>query len=165
MVDESRQNNDRQKWLERVRTEWPGFTVYEKFEYVVSHIVLLILTIVIAIALLRLAQGVYNLLVVNVGTNMDFKIFQTIFGMIMTLLIAMEFRHSILIGIVENRHVLLAKTVVLIAILAIARKFIVIDVKEYDALLLVALGVIVLALGCVYWLIGRTDMVLKKSRH
>jgi uncharacterized membrane protein (DUF373 family) len=77
--------------------------------------------------------------------------------MIMTVLIALEFNHSLL-GVLERRHsIVQVRTVVLIALLAISRKFIILDLKEAQPALLLALGAAALALGAVYWLVREQD--------
>ncbi|MFM0089373.1 phosphate-starvation-inducible PsiE family protein, partial [Paraburkholderia sediminicola] len=83
-------------------------------------------------------------------------VFQTVFGMIMTLLIAMEFRHSIIRVMLRRDHIVQVKTVVLIALLAIARKFIILDPNS-DPYRIGALAVALLALGGVYWLMRQRD--------
>jgi len=84
-------------------------------------------------------------------------VFQTIFGMIMTLLIAMEFKHSILQVLERKAHIIQVKTVLLIALLALARKFIILDAKEMEAIKIMALALCVVALGIAYWLIRERD--------
>jgi hypothetical protein len=46
--------------------------------------------------------------------------------MIMTLLIAMEFKHSI-VRVALRRDIIQVKTVVLIAVIALSRKFVILD--------------------------------------
>ncbi len=50
-------------------------------------------------------------------------------------------------------HVVQVKTVLLIALLALARKFIILDIKTMNPGNLAALALSVLALGVVYWLV------------
>jgi uncharacterized membrane protein (DUF373 family) len=82
---------------------------------------------------------------------LDREIFQTVFGMIMTLLIAMEFKHSI--TRVEFRHdsIIKVKTLVMIAIIALSRKFVILD-SDTSPLKIAALACALIALGIVYWL-------------
>jgi len=47
--------------------------------------------------------------------------------------------------------------VLLIALLAVARKFIVLDLRDVDSGQLLALAVITLALGLAYWLMRERD--------
>jgi uncharacterized membrane protein (DUF373 family) len=84
-------------------------------------------------------------------------LFQEIFGRIMTVLIALEFNHSIVQVLERQRHLIQVRVVVLIAILAVARKFIIIDVDKYGADTLIALAVIVTALAAAYWVLVMTD--------
>lgn len=77
--------------------------------------------------------------------------------MIMTLLIAMEFKHSILRVVAGQDSIIQVKTVILIAIMAISRKFIILDTKIISATEIAALSGALLALGSVYWLMRERD--------
>jgi uncharacterized membrane protein (DUF373 family) len=79
-----------------------------------------------------------------------------IFGQIMTLLIALEFKHSIVRVIAQQKSIIQVKTVLLIALLAISRKFIILDADTPPQHLL-ALAAVVVALGTAYWLIRDSD--------
>jgi uncharacterized membrane protein (DUF373 family) len=96
------------------------------------------------------------LLVREALNPLDHAVFQTVFGMIMTLLIAMEFKHSIIRVMLRRDHIVQVKTVVLIALLAIARKFIILD-PNIDPERIGALAAALLALGGVYWLMRQRD--------
>jgi uncharacterized membrane protein (DUF373 family) len=127
--------------------------VYEKYEQIVSHGLTGLIAIIVAIAFVRLAVDVYALLVVGMLDPLEHAVFKKIFGMIMTLLIAMEFKHSIIKVLERKNHVVQVKTVLLIALLALSRKFIILDVKTMPASTLAALALCVLSLGVVFWLI------------
>ena len=75
----------------------------------------------------------------------------------MTLLIAMEFNHSIVQSMERLHRIIQVKTVVLISILALARKFIILNIEATPALTIVALAFAVIALGVVYWLMRERD--------
>jgi Phosphate-starvation-inducible E family len=60
--------------------------------------------------------------------------FQSIFGMIMTVLIALEFNHAIMSILHRKDSIVQLRTVILIALLAMARKFIIIDFTGLDPL-------------------------------
>ena len=84
-------------------------------------------------------------------------IFQAIFGMIFTVLIALEFNHSIL-GVLERKEsIVQVKTVVLIALLALVRKFIILDATKTEPLTVIGLAAAVMALGGVHWLVRDQD--------
>jgi uncharacterized membrane protein (DUF373 family) len=129
---------------------------YERFEQAVAHILSGVISVIIAISLLQLIRAVVVLLVWEALNPLDHAVFQTVFGMIMTLLIAMEFKHSIIRVMLRRDHIVQAKTVVLIALLAIARKFIILD-PNTDPYRIGALAAALLALGGVYWLMRQRD--------
>jgi uncharacterized membrane protein (DUF373 family) len=83
--------------------------------------------------------------------------FEVIFGMIMTLLIAMEFNHSILQTIERLHRIIQVRTVVLISILALVRKFIILNIEATSATTIAALAFAAIALGGVYWLMRERD--------
>jgi len=128
-------------------------TVYERFEHVVALILIAIISLIVIVALWHLIVMVYALLVLGALDPLDHEVFKTVFGMIMILLIAMEFKHSILRVLERKEHIIQVKTVVLIALLALARKFIILDVKTTSAETVAALTLSVLSLGAVYWLL------------
>ena len=68
---------------------------YGRFEQIVSWILTLCIAAIIAIALFRLVVTIFQLLVFGALNPLNHEEFEVIFGMIMTLLIAMEFNHSI----------------------------------------------------------------------
>ena len=83
--------------------------------------------------------------------------FQAIFGMILTVVIALEFKKSLLLVAERRESVVQVRTVILIALLAIVRKLLILDVRATDALQLFALSAAILALGGFYWLMRDQD--------
>jgi len=80
--------------------------------------------------------------------------------MIFTVIIALEFKKSLLVIAERRENVVQIRSVVMIALLAICRKVIILDVKETDALQIFALAAAILALGIVYRLIRDSDQRL-----
>lgn len=85
------------------------------------------------------------------------EVFQLVFGMIFTVIIALEFKHSLLVVLARQESVVRVRSIVLIALLAVSRKFIILDLKEAASSELFALAAAVLALGVVYWLVREQD--------
>ncbi|BCO08196.1 hypothetical protein GF1_05720 [Desulfolithobacter dissulfuricans] len=131
--------------------------IYEKYEQIISLGLTGLIAVIVLIAFVRLAVDVYDLLITGMLDPLDHEVFKNIFGMIMTLLIAMEFKHSIIKVLERKNHVVQVKTVLLIALLALARKFIILDVKSLGAGSLAALALCVLSLGIVFWLIRERE--------
>ena len=75
--------------------QWSALTFYQRFESGVALALTLIITLVIVVALFRLVVGVVDGLVFGVLNPLDHEVFQTVFGEIMTLLIALEFNHTL----------------------------------------------------------------------
>jgi len=137
--------------------EWNAMSVYGRFEQIVTWILTLCIAVIIAIALFRLVATIIQLLVFGALNPLNHQEFEVIFGMIMTLLIAMEFNHSILQAIERLHRIIQVKTVILISILALARKFIILNMEATAPLTIVALGFAVIALGVVYWLVTERE--------
>ncbi len=136
---------------------WPSWNTYERFEQVVSVALTAMISMIILIALARLAWNVVDLLVLKALSPLEHRVFQTVFGMIMTLLIAMEFKHSIIRAAQRRESIIQVKTVILIALLALARKFIILDSESVEAAKIAALALAVLVLGVVYWLVRQCE--------
>ena len=92
---------------------------------------------------------------------LDHKVFQNVFGEIMTVLIALEFNHTLQYVVTRQQSIIQTKVILLIALLAVARKFIILDIKETTAENMFGLAAITLAIGIVYWLLRERDDRLK----
>lgn len=146
-----------------IRKYWAVMTLYERFEHLVAITLSVVISLVVIFALLQLLREVFNLLLVNMLNPLDHGVFQAIFGMMMTLLIAMEFKHSILKVLDRNSHIVQARAVVMIALLALARKLIILDFSIISSAKLAAIGFVVLSLAVVYYLL-RKDALIKAAR-
>jgi uncharacterized membrane protein (DUF373 family) len=87
----------------------------------------------------------------------DIAAFQSVFGMIFTVIIALEFKRTLLLVTERTESVVQVRAVILIALLAIVRKLIILDISPGDAPQLLALAVATLSLGGVYWLVRDQD--------
>ena len=145
------------KFLAETREQWSIMSLYERFEQVVAIVLSLVIAVVIALALLQLVVRILPLLVSGAIDPLDHEVFQTLFGMIMTLLIAMEFKHSIIRVTLRRSSIVQVKTVVLISLIALSRKFVILDTNATSASTIAALAGAALALGVVYWLLRERD--------
>lgn len=139
------------------REHWPIMSVYERFEQVVAVVLSLVIATVIVLALVQLVIRVVLLLLSGAIDPLEHDVFQALFGMIMTLLIAMEFKHSIVLVAFRRSSIIQVKTVVLIALIALSRKFVVLDSSATSASTIAALAGATLVLGVVYWLLRERD--------
>jgi uncharacterized membrane protein (DUF373 family) len=149
----------------RTREAWPTLDAYERFEQIISLVLTALIAAVIVASVVQLAIRILILLASGVIDPADHTVFQTIFGMIVTVLIALEFNHS-LVGVVKRKHgIVQVRTVILIALLALVRKFMLIEINQTDPAMVLGLAVAVLALGGVYLLLrGREEQDEQNER-
>lgn len=150
--------------LKEFRDLWKVMSFYERFEQVIALIMSGVIAVVIVISLMQLIRTVYHLLFLEALNPLEHHVFQAVFGMIMTLLIAMEFKHSIIKVALRRDSIIQVKTVVLIALIALSRKFVILDIETTSARI-AALAGATLALGLVYWLLRERDDALDRISH
>ncbi len=139
--------------LRNARARWALMTIYERFEQMVAIALSLIIAILILIALVQLYERVLPLVLGGALDPLDHEVFQAIFGSIFTVLIAMEFKHSIVKAALRRDSIVQVRTVVLIALLAMSRKFVILDSSLTPADTIASLAAVTLVLGAVYWLL------------
>ncbi|SRR5581483_2578022 len=134
---------------------WPELTLYQQFESVVALTLNLVINVVIVIALFRLIRIVVTGPILGALDPIEPKPFQTVFAEILTVMIALEFNHTLHYAAGRDQSVIQTRVVLMIAILALARKFVVMDFGETSGGQLVGLAAVTLALAVTYWLMGR----------
>lgn len=147
-----------QRHFPEIISGWSRLSYYRRFERIISLILSITIGLLVLVAMFFLISNVVTLLLVQPQDPFNFRLFQAIFGMVLTILIAMEFNNSIVRTMEEEGrfggfvHV---EVVVLIAIMAVVRKFMVMEVEGVDPLYLLGLGGAILALGATYWLLKK----------
>lgn len=143
--------------LKNFRLQWALMSAYERFEQVVVLALSLIIASVIIMALLQLCRRVLPLLIDGALDPLDHNVFQALFGSMFTVLIALEFKHSIVRPALRRDSIVQVRTVLLIALLALSRKFVILDSATTPALTIAALGFATLVLGVVCWLLRERE--------
>ena len=147
-----------EKALKTFRDTWRALSLYEKFEQAVVLVLTGVIAVIILSALWNLILRVaLSLVLADVFDPTDPVVFQTVFGAIFTVIIALEFKRSILVVAERRFGVVQVRAVVLIAMLAIVRKLIILDLSKTEPGIVVALAAAILALGAVYWLVREQD--------
>lgn len=126
---------------------------YERFEQLVVLALGLIIAAVIVMALVQRYRRVVPLLVGGAIDPLDHDVFQSLFGAIFTVLIAMESKHSIVRAALRRDSIVQVRAVLLIALLALSSKFVILDSATTPATRIAALGFATLVLGVVCWLL------------
>lgn len=125
---------------------------YDRFETIISGILLIVVSVII----------VYTLFLVVITVFKDFRsglyfaesgALKDTFGLILGLLILIEFNHSIALAMRSRSGVLQVRVIILLAIIVIARKLILLNYDKIGVDILLGLGGLALALGALYWLL------------
>ena len=133
------------------------FTVLKKFERVMIKALMLMMAIVLGLATLDLAW----LIIADVSTPpyviLSVDELLDIFGLFMLVLIGIELLETIMKTYItqDQPHY---EVVLSVAIIAISRKIIILDVKEIDSLSLLGIAAIVLALTAGFFLMKRSRL-------
>jgi len=105
------------------RQSWGLLSFYQKFEHAVILVLTALIAVVVALAVWNLVLKVFFSIMSSGGFDpTDYADFQALFGMIFTVIIALEFKRSLLVVAERQHSVVQVRTVVLIALLAIVRK-------------------------------------------
>ncbi len=159
MIDVARDGHDdaTAKELPRhwsaIRRQWRILTLYQRFETSVAYLLTFVIGAVIVVAFGRLLVSVVTTVVLESLNPLEHAVFQKVFGEVMTLLIAMEFNHTLRYQISRELGVIQARVVILIVLLALARKIVILDVQDLTPTVVMSLGILTSSLGATYWLI------------
>jgi uncharacterized membrane protein (DUF373 family) len=131
------------------------FTLMKKYEKVMIQVLMVMMAIVLGLSTLDLAW-----LIIKDSINSPYLILSVeqlleIFGLFMLVLIGIELLETIMKTYItqDQPHY---EVVLSVAIIAIARKVIILDLKEVDSLSLIGIASIIIALTVGYFLMKRT---------
>jgi uncharacterized membrane protein (DUF373 family) len=144
------------RWAQ-VRSDWALLTFYQRFESVVALVLTTLIAMIIVVALYDLAKQVIMGLIFGVIDPLNQNVFQVIFGEVLTVLIALEFNHTLQFTVARQQSIIQTKVVLLISLLALSRKVIVLDLERTTPGELLGLAALTLALGVVYWMMRERD--------
>jgi uncharacterized membrane protein (DUF373 family) len=139
--------------LDLFRKQARGRTPYEGFEQIILCILVFIISVII----------IYVLILVIITLADDFRAgivymetgaMKDTFGLILTVIILLEFNHSIVLAIRQRSGAVQVRIIVLITIIVLARKLVLLDYAATSGETLLGLGGLALALGGLYWLIS-----------
>ena len=139
-------------------------TYYERFEQIASRIVMVLISALIVYLLIFIAVDLFDEFKRGLALA-DVEALKDVFGSILTVLILIEFNHSIALAIGKRSGVLQARFIVLIAILVIARKVILLDFSTATFEQLIGISGIAIAFGLLYWLINLRSRDLSPRRE
>lgn len=127
-----------------------------KFEQIVYYVLLILLAFVILLSVIELVYLIFIGLISDFSFRLDNQEILTIFGFFLLILIGIELLDTIKAYIAK--HEIHVEVIVLLAIIAVARKIILLDPFVETALsdlTLIGLGIIAICLSAGYYLIKK----------
>lgn len=125
----------------------------------VSKVLSIAMLLVILVAVYDLSVFLVRDFLIPELASPDFGRFGTslfkVFGLFLNVLIALEILENITAYM--KRHVIQVELVIVTSLIAVARKIIILDLEQKDAMDLIALAIAVLSLTISYWIIRRSN--------
>jgi len=130
----------------------------KKFERIIAFILIGMMSLVIIFSVLELGWTIAKDIIDNFKGPLNFMVLDNllaIFGLFLLILIGVELLETMKIYLREDTvHI---EVILLVAIIAIARKAVVLDLEKVDALTIMSLGVLVIALAIGYYIIKKVQ--------
>ncbi len=136
----------------------------KSFEKIIVRILVVLMAFVLLLSTVELAWVIIKDIITPPILLLEIDELLEIFGLFMLVLIGIELLETIaktyMAESVDHAQIVMA-----VAIIAIARKVIILDVKDLSGLALVGIAAIILALSIGYYLIKKKDATVKDSPH
>ena len=134
--------------------------VIKKFQKIIVLVLVVLMAVVLLLSTVELAWVIIKDVITPPILILEIDELLEIFGLFMLVLIGIELLETIaktyMAESVDHAQIVMA-----VAIIAIARKVIILDVKDYSGLALVGIAAIILALSIGYYLIKKKDPRVK----
>lgn len=136
----------------------------KSFEKIIIRVLVVLMASVLLLSTVELAWVIIKDIITPPILLLEIDELLDIFGLFMLVLIGIELLETIaktyMAESVDHAQIVMA-----VAIIAIARKVIILDVKDLSGLALVGIAAIILALSIGYYLIRKKDALVKESTH
>lgn len=124
-----------------------------RFERIITIALILLMVVVVTLATLDLGWGIIQELTKPPYIFIDVEKLLDIFGLFLLVLIGIELLDTIRAYLTE--HVVHEEVILAAALIAIARKVIVLDVKKTDPMVIFGIAAIILAVTAAYWVVKK----------
>lgn len=128
-----------------------GSLRYATFERGISVVLLVGMIGVILLATTNFLAALWPQMV-KPGAVVEYAAFQDLFDKALAALIALELAHSVYQSALGKHGLIQVRTVVVIGVLAVVRKFVLLDIETVSGEVLLGLSAAVLSLGLIYGL-------------
>ncbi len=127
----------------------------KKFERVVVGVLMLMLALVVLFSVVELGWVLFKYITAPPRFILEIRQLLDLFGLFLLVLIGIELLETIKKYYTEGRVDL--DVIIAVALIALSRKIITVDPKEYDPLTLVGMAAIILALVVGYWVVKKDN--------
>ncbi len=119
--------------------------VLEKFETFINAVLLVMMAVVVALLTFKLGMMIPRAVVHMTTLEVSVETMIELFGDMLLILIGLELMHSVKVYLED--HVVHVEVILSIALVALARKLIVADLKQFDGVSLIGLAALIAALA------------------
>ncbi|HEY9710945.1 MAG TPA: phosphate-starvation-inducible PsiE family protein [Oculatellaceae cyanobacterium] len=151
------------RWLQNLSKQIESVTGVESFlgflervESLVAKLLSLAMVVVLVFTVFDLAVFLFFALFIPPGDRSEKVFLIEIFGLFLNILIALEILENITAYL--RKHVVQVELVFITALIAGARKIIILDLAKVSGQQLIGLGIAILALSISYWLIKQMNI-------
>lgn len=134
----------------------------EKFEFWISRILTLMLGLIVVLSVVDLAWIIAKDIITPPILLLDVEELLDLFGFLLLILIGIELLETIKTYVQKRER--RTEVIILVAIIAVARKVIILDLKVAPIASVLGLAAIVVALGITYYLIKLTHRTCDNNR-
>ena len=135
----------------------------KKFEHIIVLSLITMMVIVVVLATVELGWLIIRDIVTPPIILLEIDELLEIFGFFLLVLIGIELLETIKAYLLTN--VIHVEIVLEVALIAIARKVIILDINKYESLTLVGIAALIAAVALAFWVIKRHIKPFKKDQH
>ena len=125
--------------------------LFKKFERIIVLTLMLFLMIAVLIATIEVGVILWHQLMAPPFMLLNVKEMMEVFGFILMVVIGLELLETIKAYL--DKHVIHVEVVLLVALVAVARKVIILDYKEIEPMMLFAISTLVLSLSVGFFVV------------
>ncbi|PKN69206.1 MAG: phosphate-starvation-inducible E-like protein [Deltaproteobacteria bacterium HGW-Deltaproteobacteria-12] len=125
---------------------------------VIIYSLIVMMTALLILATIELGYYIFKYVIESKYAVIDLGQLMELFGIFMLVLIGIELLDTIKVYLKEN--VMHVEVVVLVAIIAVARKVVVLKIEEIDGLKIIGVAFIIVALAVAYYLIKKSGLMV-----
>jgi len=140
-----------------------GTKGYQWFEKLVIAALTMLVALSVVLTLAQSGVALYKVVISDTHL-LNHDAFIKVFGTFMTVLIALEFNHTVLADITVKAPLVKVRAVILVALLALSRKVVLVDFKEVQYTSMIGLAVLIVAVAGAYYVLRKEDEVAREAQ-